>query len=31
MGISSTPFFIVNGRAISGANRPEIDKALQQN
>lgn len=30
MGISSTPFFIVNGKPISGANTPEIDKALQQ-
>jgi thiol:disulfide interchange protein DsbC len=30
MGINSTPFFIVNGKSISGANTPEIDKALQQ-
>lgn len=30
MGINSTPFFIVNGKPISGANTPEIDKALQQ-
>ena len=30
MGINSTPFFIVNGKPISGANAPEIDKALQQ-
>lgn len=30
MGISSTPFFIVNGKPISGANTPEIDKSLQQ-
>jgi len=30
MGITSTPFFIVNGKPISGANTPEIDKALQQ-
>jgi len=30
MGINSTPFFIVNGKSISGANMPEIDKALQQ-
>jgi thiol:disulfide interchange protein DsbC len=30
MGISSTPFFIVNGKPVSGANTPEIDKALQQ-
>lgn len=30
MGISGTPYFIVNGKPISGANTPEIDKALQQ-
>jgi thiol:disulfide interchange protein DsbC len=30
MGINGTPFFIVNGKPISGANTPEIDKALQQ-
>jgi thiol:disulfide interchange protein DsbC len=30
MGINSTPFFIVNGKSISGANTSEIDKALQQ-
>jgi thiol:disulfide interchange protein DsbC len=30
MGINSTPFFIVNGKSISGANTPEIDKALLQ-
>jgi thiol:disulfide interchange protein DsbC len=30
MGVNSTPFFIVNGKPISGANTPEIDKALQQ-
>lgn len=30
MGITSTPFFIVNGKPISGANTVEIDKALQQ-
>jgi thiol:disulfide interchange protein DsbC len=30
MGINGTPFFIVNGKSISGANTSEIDKALQQ-
>lgn len=30
MGINGTPFFIVNGKPISGANTSEIDKALQQ-
>lgn len=30
MGISGTPYFIVNGKPISGANTPEIDKALQK-
>jgi thiol:disulfide interchange protein DsbC len=30
MGINSTPFFIVNGKPVSGANTQEIDKALQQ-
>jgi thiol:disulfide interchange protein DsbC len=30
MGINSTPFFIVNGKPVTGANTPEIDKALQQ-
>jgi thiol:disulfide interchange protein DsbC len=30
MGVNSTPYFIVNGKPISGANTPEIDKALQQ-
>lgn len=29
MGINSTPFFIVNGKPVSGANQGEIDKALQ--
>lgn len=29
MGINSTPFFIVNGKPISGANTSEIDMALQ--
>lgn len=29
MGVNSTPYFIVNGKPISGANTPEIDKALQ--
>jgi thiol:disulfide interchange protein DsbC len=29
MGINSTPFFIVNGKPVSGANTAEIDKALQ--
>lgn len=30
MGINGTPFFIVNGKPISGANTAEIEKALQQ-
>jgi len=30
MGVNSTPYFIVNGKPISGANTAEIDKALQQ-
>lgn len=31
MGINSTPFFIVNGVPVSGANTAEIDKALARN
>jgi protein-disulfide isomerase len=30
MGVNSTPFFIVNGRPVSGANTPQIDEALKQ-
>jgi len=30
MGINSTPFFIVNGKAISGADIPRLEEALKQ-
>lgn len=30
MGINSTPFFIVNGKAVSGADIPKIEEALKQ-
>ena len=30
MGINSTPFFIVNGKAISGADIPKLEEALKQ-
>jgi len=30
MGVNSTPFFIVNGKAISGADFQRLDQALQQ-
>ena len=30
MGVNSTPFFIVNGKAISGADIPKLEEALKQ-
>ena len=30
MGVTGTPFFVVNNRPVSGANFPQIDEALKQ-
>jgi thiol:disulfide interchange protein DsbC len=30
MGINSTPFFIINNKAISGADIPKIEEALKE-